>query len=84
MSYGYDIDFDMFRGVAGAPGMSEAAKDYWVDILEKVSQDPTWVNDYVNARGLTPAFMTGDKLMEFLEAQNASYEQLAIEAGLIK
>lgn len=84
MSYGYDIDFVMFRGVAGAPGMSEAAKDYWVDILEKVSQDPTWVNDYVNARGLTPAFMAGDKLMEFLEAQNASYEQLAIEAGLIK
>lgn len=83
MSFGYDIDFVMFRGVIGAPGMSDAAKAYWVDILEKVSQDPAWVEDYVNARGLTPAFMAGDELMEFMADQNTSYEQLMKDVGLL-
>lgn len=82
-SYGYDIDFVMFRGVIGAPGMSEEAKAYWVDLLEKVSEDPAWVDDYVNARGLTPYFLAGDELMEFMKNQNDSYEQLMKDVGLL-
>lgn len=82
-SYGYDINFVMFRGVAGAPGMSDAAKAYWVDLFTKLADNDKWVKEYVNKKGLTPAFMAGDELEAFLANQYELYHDLAIEAGLI-
>lgn len=69
LSCGYDIQFVMFRGVAGAPGMSDEALAYWVDIFQKVSEDPAWTKDYLGAKGLTPAFIVGDELQTFLKNQ---------------
>lgn len=83
MSYGYDIDFVMFRGVAGAPDMSEEALAYWVDLFEKVSQDPAWTEDYLGSKGLVPAFMVGDELTEFLQGQYDMYYELEKAVGLI-
>lgn len=59
MSYGYDINFVMFRGMAGAPDMSSEAKEFWVEALRKVSEDPAWTEDYVASKGLTPTFIAG-------------------------
>ena len=52
-----DLVFSMARGIMGPAGMSEAAQKYWSDIFEKVTQDEAWVKGYVEANGLTPAFM---------------------------
>lgn len=82
-SLGYDIDFVMFRGVVGAPGMSADAKAYWVDMLKKVSEDPDWVDGFVEARGLTPYFLSGDELMDFMQNQHDMYEKLMKDVGLL-
>ena len=84
LSCGYDIQFVMFRGVAGAPGMSDEALAYWVDIFQKVSEDPAWTKDYLGAKGLTPAFIVGDELQTFLKNQYDMYYGLQKEIGLIK
>ena len=52
-----DLVFAMSRGIMGPAGMSEEAQKYWSDIFEKVTQDEAWVKGYVEANGLTPAFM---------------------------
>ena len=82
-SFGYDIDFVMFRGVAGPPGMSDEAVAYWVDLFSKVAQDPKWTDDYIGSKGLTPAFMSGDELKAFMQAQYDAYYELEKEVGLI-
>ena len=83
MSYGYDINFVMFRGMAGAPDMSSEAKEFWVEALRKVSEDPAWTEDYVASKGLTPTFIAGDELTEFLQNQYDLYYNLQKEIGLI-
>ncbi len=81
---GYDIDFRMFRGVAGAPEMSEEALAYWVEVFRQVSEDPAWTEDYLAANGLIPAFMSGDELIEFMEEQYEVYYTVQTELGIIE
>ena len=52
-----DLVFAMSRGIMGPAGMSEEAQKYWSDIFEKVCASDAWVKGYVEANGLTPAFM---------------------------
>ena len=80
---GYDIDFRMFRGLAGAPGMSDAALTYWQEVCRQVSEDPAWTEDYLLARGLTPAFIIGDDLTAFMEDQYETYYNAQKELGLM-
>ena len=80
---GYDIDFRMFRGFAGAPGMSDAALAYWQEVCRQVSEDPAWTEDYVQARGLIPTFLIGDELQAFMEDQYNTYYEAQKELGLI-
>lgn len=82
-SYGYDIDFVMYRSIAAAPGMSEDALAYWVDLFKKVSEDPAWTEDYVGAKGLVNQFISGEELTEFLQNQYDMYYALELEAGII-
>lgn len=82
-SLGYDIDFRMFRGIAGAPGMTDEAVAYWVDAFAKVAEDPAWTEDYLAAKGLIPAFMYGDELNAFLQDQYDTYYAVQKELGII-
>jgi len=81
---GYDVQFTMFRGVAGAPDMSDEALAYWVDLFEQVSQDSAWTEDYLGAKGMIPAFIVGDELADFLANQEQMYYDLQKQVGLIK
>lgn len=82
-SLGYDIDFRMFRGIAGAPDMSDEAVAYWVDVFSRVAEDPAWTEDYLAAKGLIPAFMSGDELTDFLKDQYDTYYAVQKELGII-
>ena len=82
-SLGYDINFRMFRGIAGAPDMSDEAVAYWVDVFSKVAEDPAWTEDYLAAKGLIPAFMSGDELTDFLKDQYDTYYAVQKELGII-
>ena len=48
LSLGYDIKFEIYRGVVGPKNMPQGAVDFWVDVLKKVSQTEAWKNDYIN------------------------------------
>lgn len=81
---GYDIDFRMFRGVAGAPDMSAEAVAYWEETFRKVSEDPAWTEDYLASKGLIPAFMVGEDLQQFMQAQYDTYHDVQLELGIIQ
>ena len=50
LSWDMTSTFRMFRGLAGAPGMSDAALTYWQEVCRQVSEDPAWTEDYLLAR----------------------------------
>lgn len=83
-SFGYDIDFVMFRAVFGAPDMSPEALAYWQDLFKKVSEDPAWTDDYIGSTGMVASYMVGDELNDFLQNQYDMYYDLEVQVGLIE
>lgn len=67
-----DLVFAMSRGIMGPAGMSKEAQKYWSDIFEKVCSSDAWVQGYVEANGLTPAFMNCDEYTTYYEQNEAN------------
>ncbi|MDC7234734.1 MAG: tripartite tricarboxylate transporter substrate-binding protein [Spirochaetales bacterium] len=45
---GYDIEFQIYRGVVGPADMPEEAVAYWSDALAKVAATSAWKENYIN------------------------------------
>jgi putative tricarboxylic transport membrane protein len=54
-----------FRGIAGPPGMSRAAVDYYVGILGRMVRTKGW-QDYMASEGDTTEFVTGSALASLI------------------
>lgn len=64
-----------FRGIAGPPGMSKAAVDYYVGVLRKVVKSPAW-QQYMNSEGDTTQFVTGSALTSLIDKFTTSMSPL--------
>jgi putative tricarboxylic transport membrane protein len=51
---GYDIEFQIYRGVVGPADMPEEAVAFWSDIFAKVAQTSTWKENYIDKFLLVP------------------------------
>ena len=45
---GYDIEFQIYRGVVGPADMPADAVEFWSDVFAKVSETSSWSDDYIN------------------------------------
>lgn len=54
-----------FRSFFGTPDMSDAAKEYWVKVLEEWTKTSSY-DDYVTSNDLIPTLLVGDELTERL------------------
>ena len=82
-SAGLDITVSNWRGVVGAPGMSEAAKAEWISRLDKLSKTPSWP-EALAAQGLEDAYMSGDVFATFLKTENERWTKTLTQLGLVK
>ena len=82
-SAGLDITVSNWRGVVGAPGMSEAAKAEWIVRLDKLSKTPSWP-EALAAQGLEDAYMSGDVFATFLKTENERWTKTLTQLGLVK
>lgn len=74
-----DLLFAMSRGIMGPAGMSEEAQKYWSGIFEKACATDAWVKGYVEANGLTPAFMNCTDYTSYYEQNEKSLlEKIAV------
>lgn len=74
-----DLLFAMSRGIMGPAGMSQEAQKYWSDTFEKVCQNEAWVKGYVEANGLTPAFMNSTEYTSYYEQNEKNLlEKIAV------
>ncbi len=51
---GYDIEFQIYRGIVGPADMPAPAVEYWSDVFAKVAATSQWKDNYINKFLLVP------------------------------
>jgi putative tricarboxylic transport membrane protein len=80
-SLGIDLEFTNWRGIVGPPGLSDAKKQEYVDLLTKMHDSAQW-KDTLQKQGWTDAFQTGDEFKAFLTEENTRVAGVLRELGL--
>jgi putative tricarboxylic transport membrane protein len=80
---GYDIAYLMLRGIFAAPGISQEAQDWYIDLLQKVTETPEWV-EFADKGGLKRSFLTGAEFTTWLELADTMHKDLMTKGGLLK
>ena len=76
-----DLEFTNWRGIVAAPGLSDAKKKEYVDLLTKMHGSEQWKKTLAD-QGWTDAFQTGDEFGTFLQAENDRVAGVLKELGL--
>ena len=79
-----DIVFQQFRGIFGAPEMSEEAVTYWADVFKKVTEDNEWKEKYLDSNGLTSKYIAGEDFETFLGGEAEKYETIFKATGALE
>ena len=68
-----DVEVPVWRGVVGPANMSEAAADYWSDMLRQVAESEQWVNNYLTPNMLISNYMDRETATEYMQQYQADY-----------
>ncbi len=80
---GYKVEYEVWRGIFGAPGMSADAKAWWGETLKRMATTKTW-KDSLEKLQWVDAYTDGDTFAKFLTAEEVSYKELMLATGFIK
>ncbi|MGC1212820.1 MAG: tripartite tricarboxylate transporter substrate binding protein [Micromonospora sp.] len=80
-SSGIDLVFTNWRGIVAPPGISDADKKVWIDVLTKMHESDEWKAE-LTKRGWTDAFVTGDEFGTFLTEQDKAVADVLKQLGL--
>jgi putative tricarboxylic transport membrane protein len=80
---GADIQYQMLRGIFGAPAMPKEAAEWYAGFLRKVFDTPDF-QDYLHKNALKPAFATGAEYVKWVEDAEKMHRDLMEKGGLIQ
>ena len=80
---GADIQYQMLRGIFGAPGMPKEAVDWYVAFLKKVYDTPDF-QDYLHKNALKGAFAVGADYVKWVEGAEQLHRDLMTKGGLLQ
>src|SRR5690242_18020931 len=78
---GIDVELFNWRGVFAPPGVSAAARQAMIALIEKMAATPQWVEACKN-REWTMITLLGDQYKAFLDSETARIEGILKELGL--
>ncbi len=81
-SKGLDIEYTMLRGIMTAPGVSQDAVNYYIDLLKKVRATPEW-KAFMEKGAFNQSFMTGSEFHTWLTNAAAEHHKLMEKAGFL-
>jgi putative tricarboxylic transport membrane protein len=76
-----DLVFTNWRGIVAPPGISDADKQVWVDVLTKMHDTKDW-KDQLTKHGWSDAFVTGGDFAAFLKDQDQAVADILAQLGL--
>ncbi|UJF18479.1 tripartite tricarboxylate transporter substrate binding protein [Vibrio sp. SS-MA-C1-2] len=66
---GYDISYNIWRGVVGPKNMPKEAAEYWSEVLVQVANSPEWKENYISKFMLQPVNMDMQQAYTFMYEQ---------------
>ena len=80
---GVDVDYLMLRGIFMAGGVTEAQRNYYVDLMGKVRALPEW-KEFMEKGAFNQTALKGDDYRDWVRKEEARHIQLMKEAGFLK
>jgi len=80
---GYDVVIGNWRGIIGAPGMSKAGRDMWLQRYAKLHASAEWKKALAD-RGWDDAYLAGDDFAAFLTKEKARQAEVLKDVGLVQ
>ena len=80
---GVDVDYLMLRGIFMAGGVTEAQRNYYVDLMAKVRALPEW-KEFMEKGAFNQTALKGDDYRDWVRKEEARHIQLMKEAGFLK
>ncbi|MEI2775520.1 MAG: tripartite tricarboxylate transporter substrate binding protein [Tetrasphaera sp.] len=78
---GVDLTFVNWRGIVAPPGISDARKAEFIDLLTKMNASEQWKKTLAE-QGWTDAFITGDEFKAYLTSESDRVAGVLKELGL--
>jgi putative tricarboxylic transport membrane protein len=79
---GVDVEIGNWRGVYGAPGISEPQRKALTDMIVKAVKSKAWA-EAMEKNAWTPALMTGKEFDDFVDREFASLRATMVKAGMV-
>ena len=79
---GIDVEIGNWRGVYGAPGISDAQRKGLTDMIVKATKSKAWA-EAMEKNAWTPALMTGKDFDDFVDREFASLRATMVKAGMV-
>jgi putative tricarboxylic transport membrane protein len=79
---GIDVEIGNWRGVYGAPGITEPQRKALTDMIVKAVKSKAWA-EAMEKNAWTPAVMTGKEFDEFVDKEFASLRATMVKAGMV-
>jgi putative tricarboxylic transport membrane protein len=80
---GVDVELANWRGVFGAPGISDAQKKDLIAAVEAAAKSKTW-HELLTKNGWSDVYLSGDAFKTYLDNEIASTEKIINSLGLAK
>jgi putative tricarboxylic transport membrane protein len=64
---GYDIVFEIYRGIVGPADMPAPAVEFWTDVFEKVTESDSWNNNYISKFLLVSNHLGGEEARAYMQ-----------------
>ncbi len=80
---GLDVVIGNWRGIVGAPGMSDKGRKMWLDRFDKMHATPEWKKALADHEW-TDAYLAGDDFGAFLGEEKKRQKEVLESVGLIK
>jgi putative tricarboxylic transport membrane protein len=80
---GVNLAFTNWRGVVAPPGISDADKQKWVSVIDKMHSSQGW-KDAEAKNGWTDAYLSGEPFASFLTEQDKRVADILTTLGLVK
>src|SRR5690606_23368858 len=80
---GLNVVVGNWRGIVGAPGMSEEGKAMWLDRFAKMHDSQAW-KDILATQGWEDAYLAGDDFVAFLAEEKERTAAVLKGVGLIQ
>jgi tripartite-type tricarboxylate transporter receptor subunit TctC len=79
---GVDVDYLMLRGIFMAGGVTEAQRNFYVDLMRKVRATPEW-KEFMERGAFNQTALMGDDYRDWVAKEEARHRDLMKEAGFL-